>query len=336
MTGLMKKKWLIIIYLITVSTLFAQRGWNYRDHGYGSDNPMAWFLLIVLIIYFISEEQKRAKPNDKRTIKSDKKPISQITNSKVSKNQKEQSKVTKKKEQKKSSFKNEKLYQLAKEYYSIFPNVTFISDEITKNNKFYNDKLKEPFHEWFKYRSRPQEKVDFTNLLNLNSPLKVGIGTVLGSNNLTVLDIDGFEDQRIVKSMCAFLFGNSEYEWIVQTGSGKGFHIFFYCSIPEKLTISNSVGERFSPKEGAKSNVEKIEWLWRTHVVLPPSLHSSGKVYRFNNKKIKIPKRKIKTIKKEDVEKCIEIFFPFEKEREILTTYFGLIRYDPNEGFIED
>ena len=77
----------------------------------------------------------------------------------------------------------------------------------------------------------------------------------------------------------------SNYEWVVQSGSKNGFHIIVRV---EKFDFlgENQVVTSFPPLDNYKHLFEKVEILWNTNLMLPPSIHNSGQTYEFTNCKI--------------------------------------------------
>jgi len=95
------------------------------------------------------------------------------------------------------------------------------------------------------------------------------IAVVLGSvsNNTFVIDLDSPELVTLVKSKVPRLF---EETLVVE--SSRGVHLYFYGNIPVKsMKFQHSLGEIDIKGEGG-------------YVLAPPSLHPSGKIYKFVNK----------------------------------------------------
>lgn len=124
-----------------------------------------------------------------------------------------------------------------------------------------------------------------------------GIGAISGIKKLRCLDFDKVSNFSIIQEFVRELGLPLEYEWIVKSGSGNGYHIWFYCS---HLSISpNGREERLSENDllfktlgGDKSYYkfelkeagicDHIELRWKNcQTVLPPSLHPSGNKYLF-------------------------------------------------------
>ena len=113
-----------------------------------------------------------------------------------------------------------------------------------------------------------------------------------GCNSLLVIDIDGCTDYKLLNKTLDELELPISYEWVMTSGSGSGFHIFVYA---DKFNIQSDgdgevTGEHvvtsFMPNDGYLQRFDKMEFLWKTHVVLPPSLHHTGNRYEFLNCRI--------------------------------------------------
>ncbi|AHJ95534.1 bifunctional DNA primase/polymerase [Hymenobacter swuensis] len=164
--------------------------------------------------------------------------------------------------------------------------VTRISNILNEHNFFHKNIFKTPDHQWQHLFTQPQSDDEFKQLTWNNA---TGLGTVSGPKSLLVIDIDGCTDYKLVEKTLAELGLPPSYEWVVTSGSGSGFHIFVYA---DKFRIqsnslapsaSNHVVTTFMPGDGYLQRFDKIEFLWSTHVVLPPSLHHTGNRYEFLN-----------------------------------------------------
>lgn len=156
------------------------------------------------------------------------------------------------------------------------------------NGKYYINILpledKVPKLEWTKWQSDDMVKEDLEKM-NWDDRIN-GIGGVSGINNWRCLDFDGVKDIKIVEKFVEELGLTSSYEWIVKSGSGKGYHIWFTAEDREGL-LDGFGGEKsyykFKPKR--MSDCDHIELRWKScQTVLPPSIHPSGKKYEFINK----------------------------------------------------
>ena len=126
-----------------------------------------------------------------------------------------------------------------------------------------------------------------------------GVGAICGIKNLRCLDFDKVKDYEIVKKFVLKLGLSIEYSWVVKSGSGAGYHVWFYCDYTP-LLVSPGGGEKQSDVSlseilGGKKSFyvlklleydlcDHIELRWeRCQTVLPKSLHPSGNIYEFVN-----------------------------------------------------
>lgn len=167
----------------------------------------------------------------------------------------------------------------AKHYYNLGLNVTCISNYINEHNLYYRNLQKSPIHKWkhlieFRQTNLELESYDWINA--------IGVGSVTGFNKMRVIDIDGCSDIRFLNRLLDILDLPHDYEWITVSGSNNGFHIYYLGDKFSYLKNNQNV-TTFPPKLEFETFVDKIEFLWETHVVLPPSLHNCGNRYRFIN-----------------------------------------------------
>lgn len=91
-------------------------------------------------------------------------------------------------------------------------------------------KGKKPSAAWDKWQSEKQSDEDINKLDWGNS---TGIGVVMGISDLRLLDLDGVLDFEIMDDIVQDLGLPHDYNWVVQSGSGEGFHISIRCKEPE-------------------------------------------------------------------------------------------------------
>ena len=136
---------------------------------------------------------------------------------------------------------------------------------------------KHPGHEWkhFSFLRQGRKALADSSWENVT-----GIGTVLEFNNLRALDIDDCNSDNFVKWLINKLKLPENYEWTVKSGSANGYHILFYA---ENNTLNNneSLKIAYCSNKHYKNIFKKIEFRWKSHLVLPPSLHESGNRYEF-------------------------------------------------------
>jgi DNA polymerase III epsilon subunit-like protein len=199
------------------------------------------------------------------------------------------------------------LKKIALHYHDIGFNVTCITNKINEYNRYTRNFFKTPNHLWNDLSSRKQDLIEIENLDWENS---VGLGTVTKWNNLLVIDIDGCHDKNFLLIILQKLGLPSDYEWVVESGSKNGFHIYILGNKIREC-IEDHVVSTFPPKNKFEKYFDKIEFLWETHCVLPPSVHGSANRYAFLN--TNIPKNKPKRIDDDIIYEFIEEFLEYNE-----------------------
>ncbi|MBZ0183351.1 MAG: PriCT-2 domain-containing protein [Melioribacteraceae bacterium] len=173
------------------------------------------------------------------------------------------------------------------------------------NKKFHINVLplrgKRPLIEWDRWQTEIQTEKDITDMNWVNS---TGLGNIQGINDWRCIDIDGAEDFEIVELILNDLGLPKKYKWVVQSGSGSGFHIYIRVKTLRSKDVetgneSNLLFEKFGGEKAVyklsmkplspTGNNEKengyckhIELRWMNcQTALPYSLHESGGVYNF-------------------------------------------------------
>ncbi len=172
---------------------------------------------------------------------------------------------------------------------------------------------KKPKILWDKWQSEKQTEADIEQMDWRNA---TGAGAILGIEDLRNLDLDIVEDYEIVDKLLKDLELPEKYPWVIQSGSGEGFHI--YLRIKDELGVlskkfwGDKAVYKFKPKE--KNICKHIEVRWKNcQTVLPPSLHESGGIYNFYYDE---PKESPLYIQ---VEKLIEVISKYFETEEIVT-----------------
>lgn len=199
------------------------------------------------------------------------------------------------------------LKKIAFQYNDFGLNVCCITNKINEYNKFTRNFFKTPNHLWNDLSSRQQ---DFFEIDNLDWGDAVGVGTVTKWNNLVVIDIDGCHDKNILLKILQKLGLPLDYEWVVESGSKNGFHIYIYGNKISECSDDHVVST-FPPKNKFEKYFDKIEFLWETHCVLPPSVHGSGNRYAFLN--TNFPINKPKRIGNDVIYEFIEEFLEYDE-----------------------
>ena len=135
---------------------------------------------------------------------------------------------------------------------------------------------KAPIGEWKPWQSERQSESD---LRALPFDRATGVGLVSGIGGLVYLDFDNAGFAPVEQVLDALGYPHS-YKWVVQSGSGEGYHIAFRCAgaleaEKAKITFVPSRGEAF----------KEVEVRIRDHqTAAPPSTHpDTGKEYTFLN-----------------------------------------------------
>ena len=151
-------------------------------------------------------------------------------------------------------------------------NITVISNYKNKYN-INKNRYKHPSHFWEHYTFLRQTKQFF---YNIRWSKAIGIGVVLGYNNLRAIDIDDCNDEHFLQDILSFLGFPADYEWVVKSGSDNGFHILFYSD--DNYSFFKKA---YKPRSKYIGLFKRIEFRWYSHLVLPPSMHKSGFQYSF-------------------------------------------------------
>ena len=191
-----------------------------------------------------------------------------------------------------------------------------------------------PSINWKVWQDKCQTKEDIEAMDWKNS---TGVGVLMGINNLRCFDLDKVEDPDILETILSELDLPEDYRWVVQSGSGEGFHIYFLCQgptpksppergLPELLLGEKAVYKFYLKQEGV---CDHIELRWKDcQTALPPSMHESGGMYTFfHNEPMELPatveaekvtafiEKYCKSRKPTDTEKTEEKTYNFDEER---------------------
>lgn len=181
-------------------------------------------------------------------------------------------------------------------YHNLDMNLTMVQGRYPSNVSFKSPIDKEGMLLENLYHSKQNTSV----LLKQDWINVSGMGLVLGWNDYRALDFDYFvehynllednkeyniEDFNIgdYRRECLLLLGLPEdYEWVVWSGSKKGFHIIIRVKDFEERESSRT---SYAYYPYSSSN-KRIELRWKGHLILPPSIHNSGETYSFFNNQI--------------------------------------------------
>jgi len=166
----------------------------------------------------------------------------------------------------------------ATHYYNLGLNVTCISNHLNEHNFYCRNILKNPNHKWKHLFKERQSKDEYRSYDWENA---TGLGTVTSEYyDIRVIDLDGCSNYEFLEEILKTLKLPVDYEWVCQSGSNNGYHIYVRCEKFDNLDEEHVV-TTFPPLEKYKSKFDRLEILWNTHVVLPPSIHNSGGNYSF-------------------------------------------------------
>jgi len=187
-------------------------------------------------------------------------------------------------------------------------------------------KGKRPMIEWDRWQNTLQTEDDIEKM---NWSGSTGLGGVQGINDWRCLDLDAVEYFEIVELILQELGLPEKYSWVVQSGSGEGFHIYIRVktlkrvnaeTINEKDTNDNSLEKRlggekavykFKMKEDGYCKHIELRWM-NCQTALPPSMHESGGIYNFY---FENPEEQPSYVDFDKVVECLEKYCVLESEK---------------------
>jgi hypothetical protein len=220
---------------------------------------------------------------------------------------------------------NQFIHYYAEYFYNLGLNISYISTIPTKLNFMFDPKkLKAPSYVWEPFTSHRQSHEIFSSY---DWSAALGFGLVLGYDGIFAIDIDGSVDDSILKKVLELLNLPLHYPWVTVTGSQSGYHIILKTKLPDKnwirspfYKLSNGIGKiknidldfgkidvntYYPGYKHLRTSFCKIEFKWKGHVVLPPSNHASGRLYKFLNKIPDSPPEFIEFGKMDELQKQI-------------------------------
>lgn len=202
---------------------------------------------------------------------------------------------------------NNYLCEYSKLYYSFGFNVLLFNGN--RKDSVIGNPFKVPINK-FMHLSKVRQDKSFVKRVNWSKI--TGIGFITGFNSVLCIDIDGACNNKTVKFISDQLNLPMNYEWIIQTGSKKGYHIILRSNfkVIKKL-------DRYIPKNEFQFNHSKIEILYKIASVLPPSIHSSGNRYSFVQKRFPVSKPKFI-----DFEKIHSVINELSKAKIEISSYY--------------
>jgi hypothetical protein len=156
-------------------------------------------------------------------------------------------------------------------------------------------KTKKPTCKWKSWQSRRQDRQDLVALHHRRTHDRErhfahGILAIDGVSDIRHFDLDQVTSyQEAVEPLLAALGLPKDYAWVVQSGSGKGYHLCFRCRGDITAYFPRKAGEE--PKavyvgdpRGDHHAFDHLELRWQAALTtLPPSRHWSGGRYTFVN-----------------------------------------------------
>ncbi|MTI87495.1 MAG: hypothetical protein FH748_05955 [Balneolaceae bacterium] len=193
----------------------------------------------------------------------------------------------------------------AKAFHELGLNVTNVVKYLSPYNFRQKNILKSPANEWEKFITERQSLEELESYDWENS---TGIGTVLGFKNIRAIDVDGCISYNLIIKLLRKLGLPGSYEWVIKSGSHNGYHILVECE-DDKTVVGKDGLRAYKANESYEFLFDKLEFRWKGHIVLPPSIHISSLQYEFvyeffpKNMPKKIEANKLKEILKEFVHK---------------------------------
>ena len=175
---------------------------------------------------------------------------------------------------------------------------------------------KRPTIPWENWQLIEQTKKDIAGFgWNANPPKErasvTGIGGICGINEIRNLDFDKVKDPEIVEMFAKRLGLGHIYPWIIRSGSGNGFHIWFKVSESEllhkRLNGPKSVYRLYLKDSDICDHLE-LRWS-NSQTILPYSKHPNGNVYSFifNGKPSEAPKEIVADVLLECLEEYCDL-----------------------------
>lgn len=139
---------------------------------------------------------------------------------------------------------------------------------------------KKPLTNWKQWCSERQSMDD---VKSFNWSAAKGIGIISGINDIRLFDLDHVEDDAVVHTVVKLLGLPKEYCWVVRSGSGKGYHIYFKCGFEfPAQQIGRVQSGNYKLKAKDPQVLDHMELRWKDcQTLLPPSAHPSGNPYEF-------------------------------------------------------
>ena len=164
--------------------------------------------------------------------------------------------------------------------------------------------LGKSWQQWQQQRQTPKDLDTLFSQQHIH-----GLCVVMGGagSDIRCFDIDKCTDIQVVHAILRAMDLPQDYPWTAQSGSGCGFHIYFYCAdLDGTNPVNNSTTGTVNgyPNEEHSDSFHHIELRWHKCItVLPPSKHSTGGQYKFLFTESILPDTELATLTYEQVKR---------------------------------
>lgn len=137
---------------------------------------------------------------------------------------------------------------------------------------------------WKQWQEKRQTIID---LASFNWDRAKAIAIISGVGDWRCFDLDDVEEPEILKKVIRILGLPADYPWVIKSGSGKGYHIYFKCKLafPHQLIGKTEVNIYYGKSKNGGFDHLELRWA-KCYTLCPPSLHPSGAQYEFISGKI--------------------------------------------------
>ena len=153
-----------------------------------------------------------------------------------------------------------------------------------------------PLHNWTPWKEKEQSKQFIRSRAWKDA---AGLSAISGPGGWRCLDFDDAATDAAVRKALDALDLPEDYRWVVRSGSGQGFHIWFRCEqgLPTAALGEDGASEKqvrydWPGKDGLAVDHVELRW-WGVQTILPPSLHESGRRYRWRGERPEGPPAKV-------------------------------------------
>ena len=153
-----------------------------------------------------------------------------------------------------------------------------------------------PLHKWTHWRKKRQSEQFVRSRAWKDA---AGLSAISGPGGWRCLDFDDAATDAAVREALDALGLPEDYRWVVRSGSGQGFHIWFRCedelltaALGEDGASEKQIRYDWPGKEGMAVDHVELRW-WGMQTILPPSLHESGRRYRWRGERPEGPPAKV-------------------------------------------